>query len=90
MRASEDRISHIAHKILDKLWGDDLADFPDEGRALSLIKQSITNYFSIADEIDESVRKKLASYAQAKVPGSRDWEVLYHKFFMEEAARRKW
>ena len=90
MRASEDRISHIAHKILDKLWDDDLADFPEEGRALNAIKQSISQYFSVADEIDEAVRSKLASYSQAKVPGSRDWEVLYHKFFQEEAAKRKW
>lgn len=90
MRASEDRISHIAHMILDKLWDDDLADFPDEGRALNAIKQSISQYFSVADEIDEAVRSKLASYSQAKVPGSRDWEVLYHKFFQEEAAKRKW
>lgn len=90
MRASEDRISHIAHKVLDKLWKDDLADFPDESRALALIKQSIGSYFSVADEIDEAVRKKLSSYSQAKVPGSREWEVLYQKFFQEEAARRKW
>lgn len=90
MRATEDRISHIAHKVLDKLWGDDLADFPEEGRALACIKQSIANYFSIADEIDEIVRKKLASYSQAKVPGSREWDLLYHKFFQEETAKRKW
>lgn len=90
MRATEDRISHIAHTILDKLWGDDLVDFPDEGRALACIKQSIASFFSVADEIDEAVKKKLASYSQAKVPGSREWEVLYHKFFQEEAAKRKW
>lgn len=90
MKVSEDRISHIAHKILDKLWNDDLADFPEEARALAAIKTSISGYFSVADEIDEAVRNKLASYSQAKVPGSRDWEVLYHKFFQEEAAKRKW
>jgi hypothetical protein len=90
MRVSEDRVSHIAHKILDKLWNDDLADFPDERRALETIKQSISSYFDVAGDIDETVRKKLASYAQAKVPGSREWEVLYQKFFQEETARRKW
>jgi hypothetical protein len=90
MKISEDRISHIAHKIQDRLWGDDLADFPDEGRALEVIKRSVTAYFSVNDEVDEAVRKKLASYSQAKVPGSREWEVLYHKFFQEEMARRKW
>lgn len=90
MRVSEDRVSHIAHKILDKLWNDDLADFPDERRALETIKQSISTYFDVAGEIDEAVKKKLASYAQAKVPGSREWEVLYQKFFQEETVKRKW
>jgi hypothetical protein len=90
MKISEDRISHIAHKIQDRLWGDDLADFPDEGRALQVIKRSVAAYFAVNDEVDEAVRKKLASYSQAKVPGSREWEVLYHKFFQEEMAKRKW
>ncbi|KAF0220803.1 MAG: hypothetical protein FD174_800 [Geobacteraceae bacterium] len=90
MHISEDRTSHIAHKILDKLWRDDLADFPDEGGALNAIKGSIAAYFSVAGEIDEAVRKKLASYAQAKVQGSRDWEILYQKFYKEEMAKRKW
>jgi len=90
MHLSEDRISHLAHRILDKLWGDDIADFPDEARALNAIKDSLTGYFSIADEIDALVRKKLASYAQAKVQGSREWDILYQKFYREEAAKRKW
>ncbi len=90
MHISEDRISHIAHQILDKLWGNDIADFPDERRALEAIKSSLIEYFSIADEIDSAVRKKLSSYSQAKVPGSRDWEILYQKFYREEAAKRKW
>lgn len=90
MHISEDRVSHIAHKIIDKLWKDDLADFPDEPRALQAAKNSVASYFAIAEEVDESVRKKLASYTQAKVPGSRDWEILYQKFHQEEMAKRKW
>ena len=89
MQISEDRISHISHKIAEKLWRDDLADFPDEGRALSAIKQAVTAYFAVDEEVDQAVRRKLASYAQAKVPGSRDWEILYQKFFREEMAKRK-
>jgi hypothetical protein len=90
MRISEDRISHLAHKIIDKLWKDDLADFPDERRALEAAKESVAAYFSIAEEVDDIVRKKLSSYSQAKVPGSRDYDILYHKFYDEEMARRKW
>ena len=90
MLISEDRISHLAHKIADRLWRDDLVDITDEPRALSTIKTSINNYFSVALEIDEMVRKKLASYSQAKVPGSHDWEILYEKLYKEEMAKKKW
>ncbi len=90
MQISEDRISHLAHKILDRLWRDDLVDFTDETKALSTIKSSIYQYFSITDEIDEIVRRKLASYSKTKVPGSRDWEILYQKFYKEELDKKKW
>lgn len=90
MLISEDRISHLAHKILDRVWRDDLADFTDETRALSSIKLSIQQYFAVGDEIDQIVRKKLASYSNAKVPGTREWEILYQKFYKEELARKKW
>ncbi len=90
MQISEERISHIAHRILDRLWRDEQADFPDEPQALNTIKSSIFSFFSIADEIDAAVRNKLASYSQTKVPGSREWDILYQKFYREEAAKRKW
>lgn len=90
MLISEDRISHIAHRIVDKLWHDDLADFPDEARALNSVKDTIAAYFAVTEEVDQAVRTKLASYSQAKVPGSRDWDILYHKFYQEEMAKRKW
>jgi hypothetical protein len=90
MFVSEDRISHIAHKIMEKLWRDDLADFPDEARTLAGVKDSIASFFAIAEEVDLAVRKKLASYSQAKVPGSREWEIMYQKFYREEMTKRKW
>jgi hypothetical protein len=89
MPISEDRISHLGHKILEKFWRDDLADFPDEARALNTVKSAITAYFAVAEEVDQIIRNKLASYAQAKVPGSRDWEILYQKFTREELSKRK-
>jgi hypothetical protein len=90
MLISEDRISHLAHQIIDRLWRDDLVDFPDETKALNTVKSSIHDYFSVAIAIDELVRKKLASYSQAKIPGSRDWEILYEKLYKEEMAKKKW
>lgn len=89
MQISEDRVSHLAHKIIDRIWKNDLVDFPEEPRSLQRVKNTIDNFFTASEEIDQAVRRKLASYSQAKVPGSREWEILYRKFYDEEAARRR-
>lgn len=82
---SEDRISSLAHEIMEHLWRDDLADINDERRALGRIKQTLTSFFQAAEEIDGAVRAKLKNRDQ----GSRDWNTLYTKFFQEELAKRK-
>ncbi len=89
MIISEDRISHISHLIVDKIWQNDLVDFPTEPRALQRIKLSISEFFTNTEELDQAVRRKLASYSQSKVPGSREWEILYKKFYEEESAKRR-
>lgn len=85
MAYSEDRISNLAHEIMELLWRDDLVDVSDEGRALARVKRTLTSFFHSMDEIDDAVRAKLRNRDQ----GSRDWESLYQKFFQEELARRK-
>jgi len=89
MHISEDRVSHLSHKIMDALWKGDLADFPDERRALECVKDAVARYFEVGDEIDAAVRAKLASYRPPKLPGSREYEILYQKFYQEELIRRK-
>lgn len=84
MSFSEDRISHLAHEILELLWRDDLVDVTDESRALACAKQSLTAFFQVADEVESVVLAKLKNRAK----GSRDWEALYQKFYQEELARR--
>ncbi len=89
MHISEDRISHLAHRILDALWKNDLADLPDEHRSLQCVKDAVGHYFEVGDEIDAAVRAKLASYRPPKTPGSREYDILFQKFHQEEVARRK-
>ena len=84
MSLSEDRISHMAHEIVDLVWREDLADVTDESRALARVKQSLDSFFGVVEEIDEAVRAKLRNRA----PGSRDWDILYQKFYQEEHAKR--
>lgn len=88
-KLSEDRISHLAHLILDGVWKDDLADFPSEGRALAETKRVLREFFGREDRLDESVRKKIQSLSRHVPPGSREWDVLYRKYFEEESKKHK-
>jgi len=85
---SEARISHLAHLIIDRLWGDDLVDFPSDADALRSIKEIMARVLGIDEEIDSVVRDKLNR--QKKIPGSSEWKVLYEKYFHEETGKRKW
>ena len=89
MRLSEDRISHIAHLISDGIWKDDLVDFADDERALQEIKRTIRDYLKVEDEVDTAVRQKIRSLSKPIPEGSKEWEVLYKKYFEEEMARRR-
>ncbi|MDD2365890.1 MAG: DUF507 family protein [Desulfuromonadaceae bacterium] len=84
MSLSEDRISTMAHEILKSIWRDDLADISDDSRALRTVKQSLEAVFGSLDEIEAAVNAKLRN----KAPGSRDYDVLYQKFYHDEMVRR--
>lgn len=88
MKLSEQRISHLAHLVVDGLWRDDLVDYQDEAMALQVAKETLTKVLSIDDEVDSLVRQKLTR--QQKVLGSREWQILYDKYFREEMDKRKW
>lgn len=89
MRLSEERISHISHLICDGLYQDDLVDYSDDDEALKCIKQIFAHYLQIDDEIDSAVRQKIASLKRGVTEAHREWEILYKKYYEEEARKRK-
>jgi len=89
MKLSEDRISHISHAIWDGLYNDDLVDYTDEAKALLEVKVAINEYFKVDDEIDDVARQMVQSLKRGVQEGSREWEILYRKYYEEEANRRR-
>lgn len=88
MRLNEDRISHISHKIHDRLYLDEFVDYTDEDEALILIKKIFTDFLVLEDTIDESVRAKIATLKKGVTEGSPEWDVLHRKYFEEEMRKR--
>ena len=87
-RLSESRISHLAHLVLDGVRKGQLGEFPNEGRALAETKQVLHDFFQRDDRIDEIVRQKIQSLSRRVPPGSREWDVLYRKYFEEESRKQ--
>jgi len=85
---SEDRQMHLAHKITDAIWEDDLVDYKDEDLALRLAKKAIAEFVKEDVDIDQKAREKVASLKRNVTEGSPEWDILYKKYYEEERNRR--
>jgi hypothetical protein len=88
-RLSESRISHLAHLVLDGVRKSQLGEFPNEGRALAETKRVLQEYFQREDQLDDIVRQKIQSLSRHVPAGSREWDVLYRKYFEEESRKQR-
>ena len=88
-RLSDSRISHLAHLVIDAVRKGNLGDFPSEGRALADTKLVLHEFFQREDQIDDIVRQKIQSLSRRVPPGSREWDILYRKYFEEESRKQR-
>lgn len=87
MILSEDRQMHLAHLVTDKVWGDDIADFSDDDLALRATKKAIADFVKEDIEMDKAARAKVASLKRSVHEGTREWDILYKKYYEEEKGR---
>ncbi|MBC87295.1 MAG: hypothetical protein CL677_08970 [Bdellovibrionaceae bacterium] len=88
MNISEDRQSHLAHLVIDKIWQDDLVDYDDDDKAMRAGKQGMAKFVKELADLDRVAREKVASLKRGVVEGSPEWDVMYQKYFEEELQRR--
>jgi len=89
VRFSDEKISHLTHILLKGLLEKQLLmPLVEEGEIRREMRRIILKELRLAEEIDSHVRNKLRSYARKIPEGSPEWEVLYQKFFHEEAAKK--
>lgn len=90
MMFSEDKVSHIAHLLLEGIKKDKLAKLlVDEIKILREMKGIINSEIKLDAEIDVIVRRKLDSYSKKIIESSSEWNVLYQKFFKEELKNKR-
>ncbi len=91
MEFSEARQSHLAHAVLQALVDENLATV-EEGRdswILREIKKVFEREHDLDVRIDAAARRKIDSLSRQVPTGSPEWEVLYRKYYEEEALRHR-
>ena len=88
MRLSHEKINYLARTILDYIFENDPVEFLDEPNEIRLnIKKSIEEELHLYELIDQRAIKKIESQKKAIKEGSREWEILYRKYYNDEIAK---
>jgi hypothetical protein len=89
LRLTEARISHLSHQVRRALLKEGLADFPDDPAAHREAKAVLESYARAEEAADTLAREKISRLSRRVPEGSREWDILYRKYFEEEMTRRK-
>lgn len=88
MRLTGEKLSHLAHQVLEALVDEGLVTIAGRADALTALKDALEKQAARSDAIDTLIREKLRK--QRKIPGSREWQILYDKYFQEEKGKLGW
>ncbi len=88
MILSEERQTHLAHLVIDGIWNDDLVEYKDEDAALRVAKRMIQQWISEEDNLEASVRAKIATLKRTILENTPEWDVMYSKYYEEEVRKR--
>ena len=84
MTLSEARLSFLSHAFLKAVSGEKLGRVRNERLFLNEAKRGLEEGFSVDGRLDQLARARMPKRV---VPGSREWDVLYRRYYDEE--RRK-
>ena len=89
MRFSEARLSFLAHRIIELLRQERLAEVEQERHVLMELKRILAGDHSVDARLDAIVRRKITSLSRKVPPGSREWDILYRQYYAEESRKHK-
>lgn len=87
-KLSREKVNHLSHVIARSLSEDDLIEFHDDANEIRLVVlRVIQSELKRDSDIDHVVRKKIEGHRRPILDGSREYDILYKKYFEEEISR---
>ena len=89
MKLTDDRIAHITHLLIDRLYRDDMVDYPhdDDTPAVRAAKKIIIEYCQLEERASETARQMIRKQKKNIPEGSREWDILFRKYAEAELNR---
>lgn len=88
IRLSREKVNYLSRQILDKLFEDDEIEFLDESNEIRLsIVNCIEDEMNLYASIDKKAIEKIETQKKSIKEGSREWEILYRKYYNEEITK---
>ena len=88
IRLSREKVNYLSRQILNKLFENDEVDFLDESNEIRLsIVTIIEEEMDLYDSIDKKAIEKIETQKKSIKEGSREWEILYRKYYNEEITK---
>lgn len=87
-RLSREKINYLSKRILEALTKNDRVEFLDDPNEIRLcIVRSIEEEMKLYDTLDKRAIDKIQSQKKSIEEGSREWEILYRKYYNDELAK---
>jgi len=87
-RLSREKINYLSRRILDTMFEDDEVEFLDEPNEIRLvIIKSVEEELNLYETLDKKAIEKIDSQKKSIKEGSREWEILYRKYYNEEITK---
>jgi uncharacterized protein len=87
-RLSREKINYLSRQILTSLNKNDQVEFLDDPNEIRLIiVRTIEEEMKLYEDLDKKAIDKIHSQKKAIEEGSREWEILYRKYYNDELAK---
>ena len=84
-RLSREKVNYLSRQILNALYNNDLVEFLDDANEIRLtIVKAIEEEMKLYESLDKKAVEKIQSQKKSIEEGSREWEILYRKYYNEE------
>ncbi|MDH4197065.1 MAG: DUF507 family protein [Candidatus Aminicenantes bacterium] len=87
-RLSREKINFLSKQVLALLSTNDQVEFLDDANEIRLVVvKAIEEEMKLYESLDRKAIDKIQSQKKAIEEGSREWEILYRKYYNEELAK---